>query len=252
MFPLVLLGSTHSRSPSAHLYCFLAIVGGIAFRPSYTFAQSTSGSEATPGDSASTNGYVQPMGEQPDFGKKYRPGVPSHELVLEINPLLLYNRSFAVEMEKKWTESITFGGDIIYRDANVFEKDAVKGNVQFLGVAPKIRIYPYTALAGVFFGAKLTLGQTNLSIKSSEETTEKGVLTLAPTAHVGYRFATFSGFTLAAYVGGGLNIPKPELAKSDLKEKNRDSETWNDARDDVNNATGLFRPDIGLTLGVAL
>ena len=197
-------------------------------------------------------GYQQPLGEQPDFEKKYRPTVPNHDLVLELNPLLLINRSIAVEIEKRMGDAVTLGGDLVYRDALVFDEKDIKGRVQFLGVAPKVRFYPFQPLSGFFFGAKLTLGQTNLSLKSKDVTTEKGILTISPTAHVGYRFATHAGFTMAAYVGGGINVPKPELEKKDLKEENRESDSWNDGRDSVNNATGLFRPDIGLTLGIAL
>ena len=207
------------------------------------FAQSTN---------TDSNGYQQPLGEQPDFNKKYRPNVPSHELVFELNPLLLIRKSFAIEIEKKMTETITVGGDLIYRDALVYDENDLKGRVQFLGVAPKLRFYPYQALDGFFFGAKVSIGQTNLSLKSNDVTTEKGVLTLSPTAHAGYRFSTFSGFTLALYAGGGLNVPKPELTQSDLKAENKGSATWNEGRDKVNESSGLFKPDLGLTVGVSL
>jgi hypothetical protein len=204
------------------------------------------------GGDESSNGYKQPMGEQPDFNKKYRPNVPNHDFVLELNPLLLIYRSIAVELEKKAGANLTFGGDLIYRDALVYDEKDLKGRVQFLGVAPKVRFYPFQALDGFFFGGKLSIGQTNLSIKSSDVKSEKGVLTISPTAHVGYRLSTDSGFTMAAYIGGGVNIPKPELSQSDLKEENRNAQNWKDGRDAVNEASGLFKPDFGLTLGVSL
>jgi hypothetical protein len=168
---------------------------------------------------------------------------------LEINPLLVINRGIAVEGERRMGELVSLGLDLMYRDAEVFDRGGVRGRVQSFGAAPKVRVYPMSTLGGVFFGAKLMLSQNTLSITDNDD---QSVFTVSPTAHVGYRVSTFGGFTLAAYLGGGINIPAPEYEKDDLDAAYRDSKDHNGARDKVNKATGLFRPDIGLTLGVAL
>lgn len=193
--------------------------------------------------------YVPPQGEQPEYGKKYRPTTPEKDLILEINPLLVINRGIAVEFERRSGDTLSFGLDLIYRDAKVFDERGVEGSVQYLGAAPKVRVYPLATLGGVFFGAKIMLGQNTLAISDNDDI---GIFTVSPTAHVGYRFTTFSGFTLAGYLGGGVNIPAPEYEKEDLDVAYRESDAHNDARSRVNRATGLFKPDIGLTLGIAL
>ena len=202
--------------------------------------------------SADTKGYTPPTGEQPDYEKTYRPSVPQVDLVLEVNPLLLINRGISAEFEKQFSGSVSLGGDLIYRDAEVHSESGVKGRVQYLGIAPKVRFYPFSTLAGVFFGGKMMIGQNTLTVSDDQKKSEQAFLTVSPTVHTGYRFTSFSGFTFAAYVGGGVNLPRVELKSSDLDESRRDNSTWKSAKDDVNAATGLFRPDFGITLGIAL
>jgi hypothetical protein len=227
------------------------LVGLFAFAaPVQAWAQE--GSYQNPGSSGTTQEYVPPSGEQPTYGKKFRPNTPQTDFVLELNPLLLVQRGIAVEAEKQVGEMFSLGVDLIYRNAEVFNEKGVKANIQYLGVAPKFRVYPLATLGGVFFGVKAMIGQNMLEIKEGDISSDKSILTISPTAHVGYRFTAFSGFTLAAYIGGGVNLPEPKMEKKDLDSNRKDDPVWADAREKANDANGLFRPDFGLTLGIAL
>lgn len=201
------------------------------------------------GQNTQSGEYTPPQGEQPEYGKTFRPNTPVKDYILELNPLLVINRGVAVEFEARSGSLFSFGADLFYRDAEVYSEGGVKGRVQFIGAAPKVRVYPLATLGGVFFGAKVMLGQNTLSVSGSDDV---NVFTVSPTAHVGYRFVTFSGFTLAGYIGGGVNLPAPEFEKEDLVVASQNDARANQARDKVNKATGLFRPDFGLTLGIAL
>ena len=234
----------------ASKFCMLAVIGmsGIS---SAARAQSTSGQE---GQSGSPSNYQVPTGEQPTYGKKYYPGQNVNDIFLEVNPLLLIQRGIGVEFEKRGGDTWSFGADVLYRDAEVFYENDVKGRTQFLALAPKVRIYPVNTLAGVFFGAKIILGQQTNTVAGGGITSEKSAFIVTPAAHVGYRFVAFSGFTIAGYIGGGLNIPKPDFKKEDLKTypTAASSNSAYKAREKINDQSGLFRPDFGLTLGIAL
>ncbi|MCA2960255.1 MAG: hypothetical protein IOD12_08380 [Silvanigrellales bacterium] len=239
--------SSSSLAVYALGFAFFTPFGGRAYGQT---GGSTDGTYVPAGGQNTQSGeYAPPQGEQPEYGKTFRPNTPLKNYILELNPLLVINRGIAVEFEARSGDTLSFGGDLVYRDAEVYRDGGVKGRVQFLGAAPKVRVYPLATLGGVFFGAKVMLGQNTLSISGSEDVT---VFTVSPTAHVGYRVTTFSGFTLAAYIGGGVNLPAPEFKKEDLSLASQNEAKANAARDKVNKATGLFRPDFGLTLGIAL
>lgn len=209
------------------------------------------GQDASP----SSGTYQVPMGEQPEYGKKYYPSRkagPEADTVLEINPLLLIQRGIGFEFEHRLGESFSLGADFIYRDAEIYDENSAKGRNRFLGVAPKFRLYPIQTLAGVFFGAKVTVGQDSSEVKAGGVKSTKDTFIVAPSAHVGYRFVSFNGFTVAGYVGAGVNIPTPEFEQEDLDARVRNSAIANEAREEINDKNGFFRPDFGLTVGVAL
>lgn len=238
------------RSLCISLLC--CVIGGASLAAS---AQETSGAAAPRAEENKSEGnapYEPRMGEQPVYGKKYYPGTPVSGLFLEVNPLLLINRGLSVEFEKRGGDTWTFGADVQYRNANVYDTAGVRGKIQYLAIAPKVRIYPMETMAGVFFGLKVLIGQVAGEVSDVRFKTEHFDYAVSPVAHVGYRFVSSGGFTFAAYLGGGFNIPKPEFEQSQLDPAVRDDARWNAARDKVNESNGLFRPDFGLTLGVAL
>ncbi len=197
--------------------------------------------------------YVPPQGEAPDYEKKYRPTEVSVDWIIELNPLLLLNRGLALEMEHRIAEIYTLGADVLYSDATVFESDAgVKGRSLSFGLLPKVRLYPLPVLSGVFFGFKLFLGVVNSEISGESQSHSETHFMVSPTVHVGYRITSFRGVTFSLYVGGGANVPPVEVAEEEWPTEVRGNSEWKDAANRINQNESLFRPDFGLTLGVAL
>jgi hypothetical protein len=208
--------------------------------------------------------YEPPTGEQPTYGKKFRPTEIDKNFVLELNPLMLIRKSLSFETEFKTGELVSLGADLIYENNEVFKintssningnqtNNTVIGNINYFGVSPKIRLYPMTPLNGVFFGAKLGMGQLTQKISDSNISKERSKFIVSPSVHAGYRFSTFNGFTMAFYLGGGLNAPNPKLEDSDIDASVRTNTDWRSAKDKVNSNFAVFKPDFGLTLGIAL
>ena len=195
--------------------------------------------------------YTPPMGEQPDYTKKYYPTEVTKSYFLELNPLLLLNRGLALESEFKIMESLTLGADALYRDAVIFESDAgVEGRLTYFGLAPKIRFYPLPTLSGVFFGLKVLVGQLSAEISGKQGTESTSQLMVSPVAHVGYRINSMMGATLALYIGGGMNIPRLTIDSTSFPAEAREDATWKDAASQLEQAESGFRPDFGLALGI--
>jgi len=233
-------------------------LGFATLLPQMAFAQSSSAtpSAGTPASTNSAGEYVPPQGEPIEFGKKFRPTEPNADFVFELNPLMLVRRGLSVETEKKMADGFTLGVDFVYRNAEVYDEVGVEGRVKYIGASPKFRFYPMGALGGIFVGGKVFLGSHTLSVEQGDTKSSKDVFTVAPTVaptvHVGYRFTSFGGFTLAGYVGGGINLSEPEIETSDLDASKRNEKAWQNAKKDVNKDVGLFQPDFGLTLGIAI
>lgn len=187
-------------------------------------------------------------GEPLFYGKKYQPVDKHSDMFLEVNPLRLINRGLGFEFEMRMTEHLSAGADLEYRSADLYESGETKGTTQYFGVAPKIRVYPMESMSGVFFGFKLYLGQLTTEIKDPDKDFEKGLFQAAPSVHVGYRFTNFGGFAFAIYVGGGINIPKLEIKDDEIADNTKSK----DARSKLEKENGTFRPDFGLTVGIAL
>lgn len=220
----------------------------ISLPASIALAQSEKKDEQNP---KTETPYQPKTGEQPVFGKKYYPTQTSSDLFLEVNPLLLVNRGLGVEFEKRGGQQWSFGLDMQYLNAELYRSGETRARVEYLAVAPKVRIYPMETMSGFFFGGKLLIGQITSEVTKGA-TSQKSNLVLTPAVHAGFRIATFSGFTFAAYLGGGINFPRPEFKRDDLKAENRSDAESNEAREKINASNGLFRPDFGLTLGIAL
>lgn len=217
--------------------CFSALL----FRGSIANAQGTQ-------PPVGTDSYVPHTGEPLVYGKKYQPTEKRSDVFLEVNPLRLINRGLSFEFEMRAAEHVSIGGDLEYRSADVYDSGSTKGKSQYFGIAPKVRVYPLESMSGVFFGFKLFLGQLSTDISDTSKDFTKSTFQMAPTVHAGYRFTNFGGFAFAIYLGGGLNIPKLDIPKSDIADNDR----ARDARDKLLNENGVFRPDFGLTVGIAL
>lgn len=187
-------------------------------------------------------------GEPLVYGKKYQPVDKRSDMFLEVNPLRLINRGLGFEFEMRMAEHVSAGADLEYRSADLYESGETKGTSQYFGIAPKIRVYPMESMSGVFFGFKVFLGQLTTEIKNPDKDYDKGVFQIAPTVHAGYRFTSFGGFAFAVYVGGGINLPKLEIKDGDIA----DNDKSKDARSKLEKENGTFRPDFGLTVGIAL
>jgi len=187
-----------------------------------------------------------PQGEKLDFGKKFYPTTNDAEFIFELNPLLLIRRGFEIETEYKIKPSVTVGFDIVWFDSSVFDENGVKANVGYYGVEPKVRFYPLQRLDGVFMTGRLAIGTYVYKI-SSTQTWSKEIMTVAPIVQVGYRITSFSGFTFSGYIGGGFNLRDPKADITTLT-----SESEKSARSKLNDTLTRFRPDFGLTFGMAI
>ena len=189
--------------------------------------------------------YSQPLGEQPTYGKKYHPTEISSNRFFDVNPLLLIRRGIGLEFENRLGDQSTWGADFQLLTGST-EQGAYTGSYTFVGLAPKFRFYPMDSLSGPFVGAKLILGQSSGKISGNGKSTEKNTFQAIPAAHVGYRFVKIEGLTVTGYLGGGFALNKFEVADDSTQ-----SEDWRGARKDVNKWGASFRPDMGLTIGVA-
>lgn len=195
------------------------------------------------------DGEYQPrVGEPIEYGKKYYPTEPRSEMFLEVNPFLLINRGLGFEFETRLSDRLSFGSDFIYRkNSGVYDnRNGTTASTQYLGFAPKLRIYPIEPMSGVFFGFKLYVGQVLSEVTVSNNSTSDSEFQVAPAVHAGYRLTTFGGFTVAGYLGGGINIPR---AKFDKTLTGPDVEA---ARDRLDSENEVFRPDFGVTFGIAM
>lgn len=191
---------------------------------------------------------------QIEYGKKFYPSEKSRSYFLEINPLLLFSRSLVLESEIRGGENFTYGIDFRYKDAVVHDSGGVKGTHTYIGLSPKLRLYPLPILSGVFVGVKVFMGQVRSTIDSIESKTWDEVL-VSPLAHVGYRITSNFGLTLALYIGGGFNVPALDISDSEFPgsvvASAEESARWRDASEALNQQESRFKPDIGLSLGVA-
>jgi hypothetical protein len=103
----------------------------------------------------------------------------------------------------------------------------------------------------VFFGFKTFIGQTSAEISGNQGTKQFSNFMISPVAHVGYRINSMMGATLALYLGGGMNIPKLKIDSGEFPTDAREDATWKDAANQLSQAESAFRPDFGLTLGIA-
>ncbi len=208
----------------------------------------TAFAESSPGQ------YVPKTGEALDYNKKFYPEEESRDWFVELNPLLLLTRTLVVESERRISDGYTLGLDLRYRNASVYSSNGVKGTLTYFGVAPKFRLYPLPTLSGVFFGFKVLLGSAQAEI-SGTETKSWDQFIVAPVAHVGYRITSRMGVTLALYLGGGVNIPRLDVNESEfpaaVKGSLAEAENWRDAASSLKQAESRFKPDFGLSLGVA-
>jgi hypothetical protein len=204
--------------------------------------------ESSPGQ------YVPKTGDALDYNKKFYPEEESRDWFVELNPLLLLTRTLVVESERRISDGYTLGLDLRYRNASVYSSNGVKGTLTYFGVAPKFRLYPLPTLSGVFFGFKVLLGSAQAEIVGTE-TKSWDQFIVAPVAHVGYRITSRMGVTLALYLGGGVNIPQLEIKESEFPAavtgSVAETENWRDAASALKQAESRFKPDFGLSLGVA-
>lgn len=205
-------------------------------------------------ESSPPSQYVPKTGEGLDYNKKFYPEEESSDWFVELNPLLLLTRTLVLESERRVADGYTLGLDVRYRDANVYNTNGVKGTLTYFGVAPKLRLYPLPTLSGVFFGFKVLLGSATAEISGVESKTWNQFI-VAPVAHVGYRITSRKRVTLALYLGGGVNVPKLEIKESEfppaIAGSAGQSENWRDAANSLKQAESRFKPDFGLSLGVA-
>ena len=220
---------------------FFSLVSGVSFGQG----------DKKPLGTDSTTDYQPPTGEQPVYGKKYRPSLLQRDVVIELNGLRLIERGLGLEFEKSISDNVSVGADLQYRNATVFDERLVKATVESFAFAPKVRLYPLATMNGLFAGFKLAMGSYKSVIKATSES-EKSIFSISPTVHVGYRFLADNGFTMALYAGGGFNLPRPEFKEDDIKSADRTSADALDARTKINDQYNLFKPDYGLTIGVAL
>lgn len=202
-------------------------------------------------DSSPAPEYKPHEGEQPVFGKKFRPEVVSRDLVLEINPMVLLVQGISAEFEKRGGDKWSWGVDMQYRNSTIYDNDNVKARFDLIGVGPKVRIYPYESLNGVFVGGKLSFSVLS-SVISAKAESDKTQFLVAPSVHAGYRFVADNGFTFAAYLGGGINLIRPEFKAGSIRSEDNNNLSVEAARKKLNESVGLFQPDFGLTLGIAL
>lgn len=191
--------------------------------------------------------YQPKEGEPLPIGKKFYPAETSRDLFLELNPLLLVRRGLEFDFEMRVGENISFGSDIIYTNAEIYSEAGTTGKTSYLGLGPKIRFYPMNTLSGLFFGGKIYLGKTTSLIEQSNRVSEFTKAQISPTVQIGYRFSQFGKFAMAAYLGGGFNIPQAAIA-----EDTSENDQWNSARKKLNDTNSLFKPDFGITIGVGI
>ncbi len=224
-----------------------AVICALAGAASAHAQQSGSGSNLPQDGKPQSGQYEPPVGEQPTYGKKFRPTEPHADFYLEVNPLLLVRRGLGLEFEKKVGEKFSLGVDLQYTGLVNSKKDGVTAESYYVGVAPKFRLYPWETMTGFFFGAKLFLGAVNSKLDNGTQDKSDQKIQVTPAVHVGYRFMNFRGFTMAGYIGAGLNVPRAEFPKSDSE-----TAAWTKAREDINDANQLVKPDFGLTLGIGI
>lgn len=224
----------------------LFFAAGMFLLAGNAFAQETDG---PPEKEKNYDGSYEPKtGEPIVYGKKYYPTEVKSDLFLEVNPVLLINRGLGFEFEMRGGEHTSFGADIQYRNAELYDSAGYRGRSQYFAFAPKMRIYPIETMSGVFFGFKLLIGQVSSEIETPQRPYSFATFQVAPAVHAGYRITSFGGFSLALYVGGGINLPKSEIKQDDVPSDGGAQE----ARKKVNAEQGTFRPDFGFTIGIAL
>jgi len=213
--------------------------------------------------------YEQPMGEQPvfdkapaspghqtpqpDYNQRFHPQLPKVETIWELNPLMFIQRTLAFEFEKKVGLITSLGLDLQFAQNEIVNNSTAEVSVNDFGLLPKIRFYPAEELSGIFFGAKVFLGQYTNSIVVAGETRTLVQWVTAPMAHLGYRITSFSGLTMAAYVGAGTNIPTPTFSSGDLQTElaSSNGSSWDYGWAKLNDVVTGFRADFGLTFGIA-
>lgn len=223
----------------------LSLFSGAAFAQNY---EPPKGEQPKLDKTGVEPGYEQPIGEQPTFGKKFKiHGAPTSNSFFELNPLLLVQQGIGVSAETRFTDNMTLGAEFQYLNPT-YDRALAEGSYSYVGIAPQVRYYPLETLSGVYFGGRLFVGQSTISVtdKMREKTEKKSVFQITPAVHFGGRWVSSNGFTLGGYVGAGFNLPTGALADESY------TSDWKSIRSDANKNADVLKIDYGLTVGIAI